>query len=206
MKSNDEYLHQEVSLLRDHYLTSVYVAGVAGGTVQLGIACPVELVKIRLQTQTGHRMYKGPWHCLTTTCSQHGLRGVSTGLVSHWWRDGHGFGVYVVLYEALLMLGGGRESVSKMYQFWSGGLAGVLCWLSVLPADVVKSRMQADNLSQRQYSGMMDCARQSYRAEGAGVFFRGAVAMSVRAFPVNGVTFFVYETLLQYLNELEQKL
>ena len=67
----------------EHYLTSVYLAGVAGGTVQLAIACPVELVKIRLQTQTGHTLYRGPWHCLASTWSHHGLRGVSTGLVSH---------------------------------------------------------------------------------------------------------------------------
>ena len=181
---------------------SVYLAGAAGGTVQLVIACPVELVKIRLQTQTGHSVYRGPWHCLSHTWSQHGTRGVLTGLVPHWWRDGHGFGVYVVLYEALLKLQGGRDNVNKIEQFWSGGLAGVLCWLSVLPSDVVKSRMQADNLTSRQYSCMMDCVRQSYRAEGIRVFFRGAVAMSVRAFPVNGVTFFVYESLLDHCQNM----
>ena len=37
--------------------------------------------------------YRGPWHCLTDTLRQHGVRGVLTGLVPHWWRDGHGFGV-----------------------------------------------------------------------------------------------------------------
>ena len=69
-------------------------------------------------------------------------RGLLTGLVPHWWRDGHGFGVYVVLYEALLMVRGGRDQAGKMDQFWAGGLAGMICWLSVLPFDVVKSRLQ----------------------------------------------------------------
>jgi len=193
--------------LASYHLTSVYLAGVAGGTVQLAIASPVELVKIRLQTQTGHSRYRGPWHCLTDTLRQHGVRGVLTGLVPHWWRDGHGFGVYVVLYEALLRLLGGRDSVTEAEQFWAGGAAGVICWLSVLPADVVKSRMQADDLSVtgRRYSGMLDCARQSYKAEGLSVFFRGAVAMSARAFPVNGVTFYVYESLLQHCNAAQQR-
>ena len=61
-----------------------------------------------------------------------------------------------------------------MTQFWAGGLAGVLCWLSVLPSDVVKSRMQADSLdpAARRYSGALDCVRQSIAREGAGVFFR----------------------------------
>ena len=128
---------------------------------------------------------------------RHGLRGLATGLGPHWVRDGHGFGVYVVLYEALLALTGGRDQVSanqmlklllltnqrlliklsqagKMEQFWAGGLAGVLCWLSVLPSDVVKSRMQADSLdiTKRSYTGALDCIRQSLAKEGPGVFFR----------------------------------
>ena len=102
-----------------HHLFNVYMAGVAGGTVQLAIACPVELIKIRLQTQVGEVVrYRGPYHCLQQTLSQHGVRGLLTGLVPHWWRDGHGFGVYVVLYEALLMLRGGREEASSLEQFW----------------------------------------------------------------------------------------
>ena len=127
-------------------------------------------------------------------------RGLLTGLVPHWWRDGHGFGVYVVLYEALLMLRGGRDQAGKMDQFWAGGLAGMICWLSVLPFDVVKSRMQAEEPERRQFRNMTDCFYKSYKADGLSVFFRGAVAMSARAFPVNGVTFVVYETLLSYCN------
>ena len=44
-----------------------------------------------------------------------------------------------------------------MEQFWAGGLAGVLCWLSVLPSDVVKSRMQADSLDVFLYLGDILC-------------------------------------------------
>ena len=36
--------------MSQYHLSSVYLAGMVGGTVQLAIACPVELVKIRLQT------------------------------------------------------------------------------------------------------------------------------------------------------------
>ena len=105
-----------------------------------------------------------------------------------------------MLYEAILMLRGGREEAGKMEQFWAGGLAGMICWLSVLPFDVVKSRMQAEEPERRQIRSMTDCFYKSYKAHGLSVFFRGAVAMSARAFPVNGVTFVVYETLLEYCN------
>ena len=73
-------------------------------------------------------------------------------------------------------------------------LAGTLCWLSVLPFDVVKSRMQA--LDGRHYTSLVHCALDSYKKEGAKVFMRGGLAMALRAFPVNGVTFLVYEVLL----------
>ena len=100
-----------------------------------------------------------------------------------------------VLYEGFLELGsGGRANASQTAQFVFGGLAGTLCWPSVLPFDVVKSRMQATD--GRHYTSMVQCARDSYRQEGAKVFMRGALAMSLRAFPVNGVTFLVYEVLL----------
>jgi len=174
---------------------SVFLAGTVGGAVQLGVACPVELVKVRLQTQTTGSVYRGPWHCLTSVVRSEGLRGAFRGVGPHFFRDGPGFGIYMVLYEGFLELGsGGRANASQTAQFVFGGLAGTLCWLSVLPFDVVKSRMQATD--GRHYTGMVQCARDSYRQEGAKVFMRGALAMSLRAFPVNGVTFLVYEVLL----------
>ena len=56
------------------HLLNVYLAGVAGGSMQLAIACPVELVKIRLQTQSGQGRYQGPGHCLRQTWSRQGVR------------------------------------------------------------------------------------------------------------------------------------
>ena len=41
---------QNSELVSRYHLSSVYLAGMFGGTVQLAIACPVELIKIRLQT------------------------------------------------------------------------------------------------------------------------------------------------------------
>ena len=104
-----------------------------------------------------------------------------------------------MLYIGLLELcASGREGASGGAQFLAGGLAGTLCWLSVLPFDVMKSRMQAAEGA--HYTGMLHCARSSLAAEGPAVFVRGALPMSIRAFPVNGVTFLVYEFLLQQCN------
>lgn len=39
----------------------------------------------------------------------------------------------------------------------AGGLGGVAYWGPVYPADVIKSRIQVDDLRNPQYKGMMDC-------------------------------------------------
>ena len=53
------------------------------------------------------------------------------------------------------------------------------------------------------YNGIIDCAIKSYRAEGISVFFRGIIPTLVRAWPVNAVTFYVYEIMIKWLNGLQ---
>lgn len=45
----------------------------------------------------------------------------------------------------------------------------------------------------------IEIARQAYRTEGAGVFFRGLGVCSVRAFIVNAVQWAVYEWMMKML-------
>jgi solute carrier family 25 (mitochondrial carnitine/acylcarnitine transporter), member 20/29 len=82
-----------------------------------------------------------------------------------------------------------------------GGVAGVITWASIFPLDVVKTRLQAQPLgvateitevqrvwtspSQSKPLGSLAIAREAYRSEGFGVFFRGLGICSVRAFVVN---------------------
>ncbi|KAG0230350.1 hypothetical protein BGW42_001022 [Actinomortierella wolfii] len=56
------------------------------------------------------------------------------------------------------------------------------------------------------YRGIVDCAIRSYKSEGLGVFMKGATPALLRAFPVNAVTFFVYELVMAELIRLEQNL
>lgn len=51
----------------------------------------------------------------------------------------------------------------------------------------------------RPYSSIKDCAIRSYQAEGISVFFRGLGPAVLRAFPVNAVTFFTYEWMMDML-------
>ncbi|RZF38380.1 hypothetical protein LSTR_LSTR016785 [Laodelphax striatellus] len=74
-------------------------------------------------------------------------------------------------------------------------------WALVVPVDVVKSRIQADNALSPKYKGMIDCAIKSYKEDGARVFVRGFWVTILRAMPVNAATFFGYELFIDfYLN------
>lgn len=79
----------------------------------------------------------------------------------------------------------------------AGGVAGVLSWALATPMDVVKARLQMSEAGGQKYNGILDCMRTSVREEGVGVFFKGVMLNSVRAFPVNAITFLSYERLMK---------
>lgn len=76
---------------------------------------------------------------------------------------------------------------------------GVVSWAVITPIDLVKSRIQADDIKKPVYNGVIDCFRKSYRSHGLPVFFRGFSMMMLRSFPVNAATFSVYESALHVL-------
>ncbi|CAL4071602.1 unnamed protein product, partial [Meganyctiphanes norvegica] len=192
--------------------TDIFVAGCAGGVVQLVIACPVDLVKIKMQMQTGgtkegawgskhyRTNYNGPMACLRDLFKQRGLTGCYKGLNSMAWRDVPSFGLYMIIYTAFIRsVSGKEENATPASLVFCGGMAGALSWATILPLDVIKSRIQGDNPANPKYKGFWDCAMKSYRSEGVGVFFRGFTMMTLRAFPTNGAIFLGYVTSVNLL-------
>jgi len=177
----------------------IFWAGCAGGAAQLVVACPVDVAKIKLQTQTGHASdkthYKGPYDCLKSIYRQQGIRGWYKGLVPMAWRDLPSFGLYMVLYDTVLNACGGVDL--DHCKFFAGGMTGVLSWVAVIYLDVVKSRIQADDPKNPKYNGMIDTFRKCYKEGGMRIFGRGLIVMSLRAFPLNGATFLGYEYCLE---------
>jgi len=180
----------------------IFWAGCAGGMAQLVVACPVDVAKIKLQTQTGHASdktnYRGPYDCLKSIYKQHGIRGWYKGLVPMAWRDVPSYGVYIIAYEWIFQyIEKPHDQLPTPFQtIWVGGTAGVLSWIAVIYLDVVKSRIQADDPINPKYNGMIDTFRKCYREGGLKIFGRGLIVMSLRAFPLNGATFLGYEYCL----------
>jgi solute carrier family 25 carnitine/acylcarnitine transporter 20/29 len=77
-------------------------------------------------------------------------------------------------------------------------------WISIYPVDVIKSKIQTDNLdkSKRQYSSSYDCAKQTLAKEGVKGFFRGFGPCMLRAGPVNAASFVAFEFALRLLDKI----
>ena len=84
----------------------------------------------------------------------------------------------------------------------AGGTAGMISWVCNIPLDVVKSRMQSDDLTNPKYRNMADCFVKCYKAEGWRVFWRGLPVICLRAFPANAVTLAVYSYSYQTFKQL----
>ena len=131
------------------------------------------------------------------------MRGCFTGIVAMAWRDIPGYAIYMVIYEwlfAKLYRSKYSDKHGVAASLIAGGWAGVLCWLAVMPFDVFKSQIQAD-LGQEEYRGMWGCAAKTYKKFGVRGLYTGAVINSIRAFPVNAVTFVFYSQVLRLLNK-----
>ena len=183
------------------------------------------------QTPEAPKFYRGPVHCLRSLYRDHGLRGTFRGLEATILREVPGFAIYMISYEYLCdYLTPGRldlprgvavdpaqlgrwgdveEPLERLLPepnvgtlLLAGGLAGTLSWLGNIPFDVVKNRLQADNLASPSYKNYVDCVRKSYRTDGFRVFWRGLPVTCIRAFPVNAVTFAIYSTTMSVMQKL----
>ena len=209
-------------------LPALFLAGCGSGAATVVVTTPSDLIKIKLQLQTGAaaaeassagaagssgaaRQYKGMLDCGAHVLRTQGVRALYTGGVATLCRDLQSTGIYFASYHwtkrrlAAHWGGGDGGGHSVAAELLAGGLAGSAAWGSIVPFDVVKTRlqMQVDHPVKR-YRGVAHCFRTVVREEGWRVLFRGTVPLLLRAFPTNAATFFVYEELLRRWDAWEE--
>lgn len=140
-------------------LSSVFWAGCAAGAATITVTTPSELIKIRLQlTTTGREQpLRDMMVCGRAIYRTEGMGGLFRGWFPTLVRDTPSGGLYFLVYhgcqrwlDRLSPFKGsdaGRELVA-------GGLAGMLSWGSIIPLDVIKTRMQAEG---NPYKSMGAC-------------------------------------------------
>ncbi|NXN11272.1 S2547 protein, partial [Indicator maculatus] len=190
----------------------ISLAGGGAGAVRSVFTAPSEVAKVRMQTQRNPHpslaspqshsepKYRGSLHCLKVIVKEEGFGGLYKGCSALLCRDCCSSAIYFVTYSALCdwLTPAGQNKPGFLIVLLSGGFAGVMAWGLGTPLDVIKSRMQIDESDQHKYKGLIHCAKESVRKEGAKVLFKGLGLNCIRAFPVNMVVFVTYEAVLRF--------
>lgn len=174
---------QRQKLLKCHML----IAGSMAGLTQAIVGCPIEVVKIRLQTLG----YIGrSYNCMQHIYAHEGIYGLYRGLVPMIWRDVLPYAIYSVVYDWTFELGN-RIAVVRAIRTQSDTrhgtlalkldalltslaalLASVASWSLITPLDVVKTIMQAET-NPNIHRSMLGCVLLLWRAHNYRVLFSG---------------------------------
>lgn len=197
----------------------MWFAGATGGLASFVVSAPTELIKCRAQISNDSHITS--WTVARDTWRSEGIRGLYYGGGITSVRDAVGYGFYFWSYEWTKQAWSSPDDSAgdtAMKVLLCGGLAGVVTWASIFPLDVIKTRLQTQAIQKETTRGgeqsallhpvtrsqrlsSIEIARQAYRTEGAGVFFRGLGVCSVRAFIVNAVQWAVYEWMMKMLQQ-----
>lgn len=80
----------------------------------------------------------------------------------------------------------------------SGAVGGVVLWGVIFPADVIKSRIQINNLR----GGMLSIGSEIIRKEGPLALYNGLKPTLIRTIPATAVLFVVFEYTKKILTNM----
>ncbi|KAG7305445.1 hypothetical protein JYU34_009514 [Plutella xylostella] len=164
--------------------------------------CPTELIKCQLQAmrevgggaggaQTAVKIT--PVQLTQQIFRQYGIQGLFRGLVPTIMREMPGyfffFGGYEGTRELLAKPGQSKDDIGFVRTMIAGAVGGLVLWTVIFPSDVIKSRIQISNKSQKFLTVGYDIVKN----EGALALYNGLKPTLVRTIPATAVLFVVYE-------------
>lgn len=177
------------------------VCGGATGATEALLLFPAEYVKTQLQLES---RYRGPWHCLTTTVQENGVRGLYRGLSSLIIGSVPKTAVRFVAFEqAKTLLQGPDGHMSALRNLSAGAVAGLCEGLFVVtPMETIKTKFIHDQTrpkEQRQYHGLINGVRAIAKAEGIKGLYSGLGPTLLKQGSNQAVRFLVFEELKKNL-------
>ncbi|XP_012063650.1 PREDICTED: mitochondrial ornithine transporter 1 [Atta cephalotes] len=174
--------------------------------------CPTELIKCKLQamreveqtqmaTTTGKstKLRIGPWSLTRQVLREQGVRGLFTGLSSTIAREMPGyfffFGGYEATRELLAAKDQNRDDIGWQKTMMAGAVGGTMLWLAIFPADVVKSRIQVQNLKTPALIVFKNIIRQ----ESIGALYNGLTPTLIRTIPATATLFVTVEYTKKFM-------
>jgi solute carrier family 25 ornithine transporter 2/15 len=141
--------------------------------------------------------FRGPIGMCKEIMATRGIRGFFDGLVSTFAREMPGyfcfFGAYEFSRTILTPEGKTKDDLGPLTTAFCGGLGGVSFWISVFPADVIKSRVQINSSSELAKKGFFAALVSVAREEGISNLYSGLKPTIIRSFFATGALFVAVE-------------
>ncbi|GMH77101.1 hypothetical protein TL16_g07294 [Triparma laevis f. inornata] len=181
-----------------------FSCGAFAGLVQCLVICPTEHIKCRLQAQScpsyqhklTSKIVHNPFEMSKIVLKEHGLSGLYRGWVSTCLREVPSFGLYFASYDLFrdTLLDRFPSTPNWTSSVVAGAASGAVTWAVVYPVDIIKSIIQTIPLNTpKKERTFMYIARDLVKKHGRMYLFHGLGVTVLRALPVNGMIFPVYE-------------
>ncbi|KAK2562046.1 Mitochondrial substrate carrier family protein ucpB [Acropora cervicornis] len=180
-------------------------AGAIAGAIGSAIACPTDVVKIRLMSPSGNQWgYKHTFHAFQAIISTEGIRGLWTGVSATVKRSALVSATAVSSYDHLkhAILNARLMKEGPFLHIVASSLAGFVTNCVTSPIDMVRTRymnQKKDGKNPVLYKGTLDCIVKTVRKEGLFGLYKGFIPNWTRTGTHTVVTFFVFEQLRAFV-------
>jgi solute carrier family 25 citrate transporter 1 len=185
------------------------LAGLGAGMMEAIFAVtPSETIKTKLidDAKGPNPQYRGLIHGTTRIVQQEGIRGIYRGLFPVMMRQGGNSAVRFTTYSTLKQFVQGTarpgQNLPSSITFGIGAVAGLVTVYTTMPLDVIKTRMQSLH-AREQYRNSFHCAYRIFTEEGLLRFWAGTTPRLARLVLSGGITFSVYEKVIDLINGRE---
>eukprot|EP00397_Hematodinium_sp_SG-2012_P066130 GEMP01098110.1.p1 GENE.GEMP01098110.1~~GEMP01098110.1.p1 ORF type:complete len:256 (+),score=21.81 GEMP01098110.1:28-795(+) len=170
---------------------SHFIGGFVAGAVGTVLGCPFSVIKVKTQTQNLKVR-----EIFNQIRKESGVRGFFRGLTASMMITAPAASIYLGCYGAT------RELFPSVW--WnpgaSGALASMSLWLIIMPADVVKTRLQASCEKERVKQTILWMVHHIYKDKGIRGFWAGWIPTTIRSIPVSACSMTAYECVKSCLS------
>jgi solute carrier family 25 ornithine transporter 2/15 len=102
-----------------------------------------------------------------------------------------------LFYFYLSRPGQSKDDIGALKTMAAGAVGGASLWISIFPADVIKSRVQIQGIS----ASMFSVGTAIVRDEGVLALYNGLTPTICRTIPATAVLFLVYEYTKKFMHQ-----
>ncbi|CAD8178661.1 unnamed protein product [Paramecium octaurelia] len=172
-----------------------FFAGLMSGSTGAIVANPCDVLKIRLQSISGH--HQSVFAEITQILHHEGILGLYKGTMPNLLRGAILTGTKMATYDQTKQWLKEHFAFKEGFslQFVCSFATGLMLSITTAPMDLIKTRIMSQDAGHKVYNGLMDCAIKTFKQEGLGAFYKGFFPQWIRFGPFNIIQLIVWEQL-----------